>query len=707
MMMFFKKRRMVEVIPPKLRNLWTEWQLRVLILLSLTSQIVLVLLGKRRKYNAQPWIRFTVWSTYLIADSIALMAAGVISNDIGDVHDTGGFLDPKNELTTFWAPLLLLHLGGTDAITAYSLEDNELWKRHLVGVAVQATAILYILLTTWTSSLISLLFLVMFFVGLVKYCERVWVLYLASEKKFRDSIPDVPTSGSKLMEKCKLKAMEGYHLTRHEVIEVEMLDDSSHEEDIPYANELLTAYNLLEMAKRFFVDLILSFEDGAECRELMKSLSWPKCFKVIEIEIGLIYDLLYTKANVIYSLLGIARRIIGIIVTLIVLVLFLTLEEKHLHSKIDLTIALVLLAAALLLELYEFRELLISDQTAHWLITQKKISFLHLINSTLRPNWNTKRRCSNSIGQCSLLSFSLRKTTLLDDMLGFQTYDIPQKHMDDIKRLIFSEIEKVRDWAQVRGTENGRPGRHTLEKMACLDLAWSVELGFDQSILIWQMATEICYYVSQTNDNGELESMDETSGEGMRRNCHYLSRYMLYLLVSHPIMLPLGTGNIKFGRVYAKVREFIKEHVNTSNKHNELKFYAKVREFIKEHVNTSYKHNELKDACEGLSKVKTEIMLTDDARDKNRSDRINFVMFHACKLASALASVEKKWEIIKGVWLEMLIHAASQCRGRDHAQQLRRGGELLTHVWLLMAHFGQTYHFQISRGSTIADAILR
>lgn len=686
----------MEVIPPKLKNLWTEWQLRVLILLSLTSQIVLVLLGKRRKYNAQPWIRFTVWSTYLIADSIALMAAGVISNDIGDVYDTGGFLDPKNELTTFWAPLLLLHLGGTDAITAYSMEDNELWKRHLVGVVVQAIATLYILLTTWTSSLISLLFLVMFFVGLVKYCERVWVLYLASEKKFRDSIPDVPTSGSKLMEKCKLKALEGYHLTTHEVIEVEMLDDSTHEEslNIPHANELLTAYNLLEMVKRFFVDLILSSEDGAECRALMKLLTPLKCFKVIEIEIGLIYDLLYTKANVIYSLLGIARRIIGIFVTLIVLVLFLTLEEKHLHSKIDLTVAFVLLAAALLLELYEFRELLISDQTAHWLITQKKISFLHLIHSTLRPNWNTKRRCSNSIGQCSLLSFSLRKTTLLDDMLGFQTYDIPQQHMDDIKYLIFSEIEKVRDWAQVRGTENGRPGRQTLEKMEGLDLAWSVELGFDQSILIWQMATEICYYEnyidpksikSQAKDNGELEPMDEMSGSGlMRQRCNYLSRYMLYLLVNHPDMLPLGTGDIKFGRIYAKVREFIEEQVDSS-----------------------YKHIELKDACKRLREVKTKIMLTDGARDKNRSDRINFVIFHACKLASALPSGEDRWKIIKGVWLEMLIHAASQCRGRNHAQQLRRGGELLTHVWLFMAHLGRTYHFQISRGSTIADAILR
>ncbi|KAI5012756.1 hypothetical protein ZWY2020_025022 [Hordeum vulgare] len=34
----------------------------------------------------------------------------------------------------FWTPFLLLHLGGPDTITAYSLEDNELWLRHLIGL---------------------------------------------------------------------------------------------------------------------------------------------------------------------------------------------------------------------------------------------------------------------------------------------------------------------------------------------------------------------------------------------------------------------------------------------------------------------------------------------------------------------------------------------------------------------------------------------
>jgi hypothetical protein len=46
----------------------------------------------------------------------------------------------------------------------------------------------------------------------------------------------------------------------------------------------------------------------------------------------------------------------------------------------------------------------------------------------------------------------------------------------------------------------------------------------------------------------------------------------------------------------------------------------------------------------------------------------------------------------------MLCHAASQCRGLNHAKQLSQGGEWLTHVWLLMAHLGITEQFQISKG---------
>jgi hypothetical protein len=95
------------------------------------------------------------------------MAIGVISNGLGDVCNHDGFLDAKYKLTTFWAPLLLLHLGGTDTITAYSLEDNELWRRHSFGVVIQAILILYIWVTAWSSSYVDILFILMFFIGQV------------------------------------------------------------------------------------------------------------------------------------------------------------------------------------------------------------------------------------------------------------------------------------------------------------------------------------------------------------------------------------------------------------------------------------------------------------------------------------------------------------------------------------------------------------
>ncbi|CAK7340385.1 unnamed protein product, partial [Dovyalis caffra] len=51
------------------------------------------------------------------------------------------------------------------------------------------------------------------------------------------------------------------------------------------------------------------------------------------------------------------------------------------------------------------------------------------------------------------------------------------------------------------------------------------------------------------------------------------------------------------------------------------------------------------------------------------------------RLAKQLRSLEfaKRFEMINEVWIEMLSHAAAHCPWKEHAQQLRRGGELLTH----------------------------
>lgn len=201
-------------------------------------------------------------------------------------------------------------------------------------------------------------------------------------------------------------------------------------------------------------------------------------------------------------------------------------------------------------------------------------------------------------------------------------------------------------------------------------------MEFDQSILIWHLATEICY---QVDYNPGADPNNMLNGLCDWGNC--ISRYMLYLLVEHPNMLPIGMGQIKFRELYSDLGTFIEAYMSKPLKN------------VKE-----------KEASEMLMKeVNAENMLVGEG------DRSNFVIFHGCKLASVIGKFEQtfRWDIIVSVWQEMLGHAASQCKGRHHAQQLRRGGEYLTHHWLLMAHLGLTDHFQIPRSRAIAEAVLR
>ncbi|KAF7131968.1 hypothetical protein RHSIM_Rhsim09G0045300 [Rhododendron simsii] len=706
------RRQSSELDPASWRNLWKEWQLQGLVLLSLTAQIVLVIFGNRRKYIAKTWIQAIVWSAYLLADSVATMAIGILSNNVGEVYwnDNSNAHDSDYELMAFWAPFLLLHMGGMDTITAFSLEDNELWMRHFFTVIIQAVTTVYILLLSWsTSSRLSPMFIVVFFVGLIKYCERVWALFSASEKRFRDSIPEIPTSESKIMEACKLKQLEGYHVTAHQVLEVEVpvLDNSVPNCDD--AIEILLAHSFLEMVKRLFADLILGHQDRDASRAIFESIDMDhhKALKVIEIELGLIYDVMYTKATIVYSSWGIAGRIIGSFLILGVLVM-VSLDKAMVgknSSKIDITLTLVLLVVALLLDSCAFGELILSDQTAHWLIKHRKTTTLRAINRirTMIPtNWGRKRkRWSGKMEQLSLLSFcfatrvkplfGLRILKVLGieevaEMYVYKSITPPAQlyfgRIEDLPNGIFARVRGLRSWAENNGQGTdlkslfGRRGGMAINRYGCSDLEWSVEMEFHQSILIWHLATEICHrldYISEPNPDSTPSYLH------CRGKC--MSQYMLYLLVEHPNMLPIGMGQIKFRDLYSDLGDFMEMYISKPLKDVTEKEASKML----------------------MEVVNPENMLV------GGGGRSNFVILHGCKLASQLAKFEQvqKWDIIIHVWMEMLGHAASQCKGRHHAQQLRRGGEYLTHLWLFMAHLGFTDNFQVLRSRPLAGAVLR
>ncbi|XP_039169432.1 putative disease resistance RPP13-like protein 2 [Eucalyptus grandis] len=144
-----KRMQVMPVFSSRFRELWEEWELRGLVLLSLTLQILLICMGNRRKYIHSALLRAFVWLAYLMADSVAIYALGIITNKLTKLNSQS--VDADTQLNAFWAPFLLLHLGGPDTITAYALEDNELWLRHLLALVTQAGVTFYIFLMAWTA----------------------------------------------------------------------------------------------------------------------------------------------------------------------------------------------------------------------------------------------------------------------------------------------------------------------------------------------------------------------------------------------------------------------------------------------------------------------------------------------------------------------------------------------------------------------------
>lgn len=116
---------------------WDEWQVRVLALASLFLQCFLYIAAPLRGRGiVPPSVRFLIWLAYMGSDAAAIYALAALFNHQRKLEWVSAHRSSAS-LQALWAPILLLHLGGQDSIAAYNLEDNELWKRHVLTALSQ------------------------------------------------------------------------------------------------------------------------------------------------------------------------------------------------------------------------------------------------------------------------------------------------------------------------------------------------------------------------------------------------------------------------------------------------------------------------------------------------------------------------------------------------------------------------------------------
>ncbi|CAL5033980.1 unnamed protein product [Urochloa decumbens] len=618
-----------------------NWEIRVVMLLSLLFQVLLIFLGPMRKRSSSPLLRFAVWSSYLLADWVADLALGLILNSMG-VIGGGGSSSPI--IFAFWTPFLLLHLGGPDTITSYSLEDNELWLRHLIGLLFELSSVIVIFGCSVRGNPMILATVLIVVVGVIKYCERTYSLYRGSIKGFSNNMPQ-----------------------------------RDFKPRVSYSSIEARAFDIFRLLQPFFMEMTISTQKLKMVWDIFRDDIKPsKALKMIELELNFVYDIMYTKAAVAHSRAGWVLRFIcsGCIVS--ALAIFFS-HDKGGMKRVDVSITFALLLGALALDVAAMAMFLFSDRAAVFLQESRRFKWLGRLTSAERRVWRP-RRWSETTSRLNLISDCLgepqhhstwRRWLMMAKMRSIakklrdlffiwhkkQLSDPEEEEelpplLDFIFRGVKDDAVECRsDMRKIWGVCNSR-GERVLERlksgiMNSRDYEWLMRSvkkdDFDEQLLTWHIATDICLL-----DDGGAEELTKRR----RLISETLSEYLLYLLVKQSEMVSAKMG------VWLSRYQDTRDHVK--------KFLA----------NQGLDHDGARRQLQGrLDSV--------DRRDMS-------VLFDAIHIADFLMQLPQgpRWELVSGVWKEMLTYTATKCRATTHIRQLNRGGELITLVWLLRENMG-------------------
>ncbi|XP_048133779.1 uncharacterized protein LOC125314760 [Rhodamnia argentea] len=243
-----------------------------------------------------------------MADSVVVYGIGLISQNQGNLCAHMAEVDIS--LQALWASFLLLHLGGPDTITAFSLEDNSLWGQHLLGLIFQVVATVYLFVRIFPSdtSLVIPTMLV-FLAGVIK-------------KRGEDTV----------------------------TLSLEPLETQGINSPM--------AWNIMV----FIGDLMFKDYESKMSQNYFHKVYAIDALRVISIKLNFMYEVFHTKALVKRSKWSYIFRFVAFIDLAVALVLFNRLKKQGI-PKLDVDITYSLIFGGMALDMIALFMLIFSDWT--------------------------------------------------------------------------------------------------------------------------------------------------------------------------------------------------------------------------------------------------------------------------------------------------------------------------------------------------------
>jgi hypothetical protein len=675
----------------------------VLVLVGVLALFLLHVLGTLRRRSSHKGLHAVVVATYGLSYLL-------VSYTLGLMQQSRYYFDEF----PVWAVSLLMLLGGTDNLMACNLNDIDNWKsfqvKHLIkgGLVVGIVAVYS---GEAPKQYLGPICAILFVHSLQSYV-RITSMRMASKShllwKNVQPIADYMKRTDQRQLNPDPKTMVGYRYVvagenrlrskGRKVMDVAM-DMEVEDAKITTVEEIWNSKGSLlwpeterglrlkdvclsmalsKMLHRKFAGFELVEANLDKTKDfvfkglLVGEEAYKRVFRVIEAELGFVYDLYFTRYPYLYYkgcylALCLPLALVSLCSWLTYL-LYQTCKGKN--FPLNTTVTLAVMAVVTFLEAFQLYLHMASGWFKVALIRSyvRWPTLLHgcfprtIISLLLRLE--THRPWQNKLGQYSLLqNFDCKHRG--NSFLHYVTLRLVDKAMKGCKRgkpeKLSIEVKEAVVDALVRSKEghmtNGVSSLENNGVLQKLSLPCHGK-GVTQTILVWHIATTICKQkldAARPKKNKplpELSTEDNTAIDRTSKVASSLSQYCAYLLAFNPDLLP--------GHSFDSV--------------------SMLEETIDE-------------ACIQLKDDKTMVQKCEKLESIAHNAGDGLVVQGARlarELTEEIQDKKQQWKVLADFWAEMILYVApcDDDLARAHLETLTRGGEFITHLWALLTHAG-------------------